>query len=189
MGDIGMDSPGQPQIARSSRAAKATSYQMPGPTAPPSDLSELVFVDAYFVFYHTTYPFLHEATFRAQYIGQSSRPKGNTWPILLNAVLALGAWCIGDENSNMDDVFYNKVNRLSQDSSVFEVGNLALVQALLLLSSEYIWISDMLRPTLLYIMYPKHSLKQSYLLVLLQTPCFNWRMLTPWLSRLHTEAQ
>lgn len=63
------------------------------------------------------------------------RPRGNTWLILLNTVLALGAWSIGDENSTMDDVFYYRVKRLSQDSSVFEVGNLTLVQALLLLSN------------------------------------------------------
>ncbi|RFU30132.1 hypothetical protein B7463_g6190, partial [Scytalidium lignicola] len=102
--------------------------QLPG-------LSQQVFVDAYFLYYHKTYPFLHEATFRAQLADKSLRPKGTTWPILLNTVLALGAWSIGDENSTMDDVFYYKVKCLSQDTSVFEVGNLALVQALLLLSN------------------------------------------------------
>ncbi|KAH8803555.1 Zn(II)2Cys6 transcription factor [Xylogone sp. PMI_703] len=109
--------------------------QFSNPTSQLSGMSEDAFVDSYFLYYHKTYPFLHEETFRAQYADKSSRPRGNTWPILLNTVLALGAWSIGDENSTMDDVFYYKVKRLSQDTSVFEVGNLALVQALLLLSN------------------------------------------------------
>lgn len=107
----------------------------PGSTALFAGLSEQGFIDAYFLYYHTAYPFLHEATFRAQHANQHPRPQGNTWPILLNTVLALGAWSIGDENSTMDDAFYHEVNRISHDTSVFEIGNLALVQALLLLSN------------------------------------------------------
>jgi transcriptional regulatory protein GAL4 len=97
--------------------------------------SESTFVDAYFRYYHSTYPFLHESLFRAQLQGKSPRPEGNSWPILLNAVLALGAWCIGDDESVMDEFFYRKVAGLSAENSVFESGNLALVQALILLSN------------------------------------------------------
>lgn len=110
-------------------------FQLPDPAAPPSGVQNNLFIDAYFAYYHTTYPFLHEQTFRSQYEGQIAQPSGNAWPILLNTVLALGAWSIGDENSTMDDAYYHEVNRHSQDTSVFEVGNLALVQALLLLSN------------------------------------------------------
>ncbi|KAL3418309.1 C6 transcription factor [Phlyctema vagabunda] len=104
-------------------------------TMNPSDISQNTFIDAYFQFYHTQYPFVHEGTFRAQYNGNSPRPKGQSWPILLNTILAIGAWSIGDDDSTIDDVFYNEVSRLCMDSSVFESGNLALVQALLLLSN------------------------------------------------------
>lgn len=100
-----------------------------------SDISTSIFVDAYFRCYHTTYPFLHEPLFRAQFEGKSLRPKGHTWPIILNAVLALGAWSIGDDDSVMDDIFYQKVAHLPEDTSIFETGNLALVQGLLLLSN------------------------------------------------------
>lgn len=55
--------------------------------------------------------------------------------MLLNSVLALGAWCIGDDQFAMDDYFYQRLVQVSGDSSVFETGNLALVQALLLLSN------------------------------------------------------
>lgn len=101
----------------------------------PLILPEKAFVDAYFKYYHPTYPFLHESLFRSQFEGKSPRPEGHSWPILLNAVLALGAWCIGDDESVLDDFFYRRVTRLSEESSIFESGNLSLVQGLLLLSN------------------------------------------------------
>lgn len=131
VGDLGLESLNQVPM-NNSAIVTAT---FPGPTAPLPGYSENFFIDAYFRYYHTTYPFLHEQTFRAQYGGQSPRPRGETWPILLNTVLALGAWSIGEEDSTLDDTFYHAVNRHSQDTSIFEVGNLALVQALLLLSN------------------------------------------------------
>lgn len=125
----------QPTIGRNIGDISDTPFQFPDPAAPLPGFSEHFFIDAYFFHYHKAYPFLHEATFRAQYSGQSPRPQGTTWPILLNTVLALGAWSTGDENSIMDDTFYREVNRLTRDTSVFEIGNLALLQALLLLSN------------------------------------------------------
>lgn len=100
----------------------------------PFNLPERTFVDAYFRCYHPTYPFLYEPLFRAQFEDRSPRPEGS-WPILFNAVLALGAWCIGEDESVMDDHFDQKIARLFEARSVFESGNLALVQALLLLSN------------------------------------------------------
>ena len=105
------------------------------PSFGVSDVPEGIFVDAYFSHYHTTYPFLHEPTFRAQFNGTRPRPEGYSWFMLLNTVLALGAWCIGDDQFSMDDYFYQKLLRVSGEGSVFGTGNLALVQALLLLSN------------------------------------------------------
>lgn len=135
VGDLGVDSLNQLPMDNSAIGNAAFPSQFPGPSAPLPGYSENFFIDAYFRYYHTTYPFLHEQTFRAQYEGLSPRPRGETWPILLNTVLALGAWNTGEEDSTMDDTFYHAVSRHTQDSSVFEVGNLALVQALLLLSN------------------------------------------------------
>jgi transcriptional regulatory protein GAL4 len=92
-------------------------------------------IDAYFTNYHTTYPFLHEATFRAQYSELVKRPEKHVWHMLLNTVLALGAWTIGDEGSDLDDLFYREASRYSHDHSIFESASLSLVQALLLLSN------------------------------------------------------
>ncbi|BDD63378.1 hypothetical protein MAP00_008275 [Monascus purpureus] len=101
----------------------------------PSGVIEQAFIDAYFANYHTTYPFVHEATFRAQFYGQIPRPHGQAWQILLNTILALGAWSIGDDNSDIDITFYQEARGHLQQVSVFETGNLTLVQALLLLSN------------------------------------------------------
>lgn len=103
-------------------------------SAPPRHLMNSL-VEAYFLYYHTTYPFVHEATFRAQFNEQIPQPKGHAWSMLLNAVLALGAWSIGDESSNLDDSFYQVAIRYSQHISIFETGSLTIVQALLLLSN------------------------------------------------------
>jgi transcriptional regulatory protein GAL4 len=50
-------------------------------------------------------------------------------------VLALGAWSIGDDSSDLDITFYQEARGCLQQASVFETGNLTLVQALLLLSN------------------------------------------------------
>ncbi|KAK9240052.1 fungal-specific transcription factor domain-containing protein [Lipomyces kononenkoae] len=103
------------------------------PSPAPRHVSDTL-IDAYFSIYHTSYPFLHQETFRAQYNGQISRPPDNVWEILFNTVLALGAWCLVNESSYADMAFYQNVKmRLTAD--VFETGSLPLLQALILLSN------------------------------------------------------
>ncbi|CAN6611904.1 hypothetical protein TRVA0_005S00210 [Trichomonascus vanleenenianus] len=92
------------------------------------------FVDAYFMYYHTSYPFIHEATFRAQYQGLMPKPREEVWQLLLNAVLALGSWCINNESSVADLSFYQRA-KSHISSSILETGSLSLVQALTLLSN------------------------------------------------------
>jgi transcriptional regulatory protein GAL4 len=104
-------------------------------SSAPSGLVEQAFIDAYFMNYHSSYPFVHESTFRAQYHEQIPRPHGQAWQILLNTILALGAWSIGDDNSDLDVSFYQEARGYLQQASVFEMGNLTLVQGLVLLSN------------------------------------------------------
>ncbi|KAJ5124206.1 uncharacterized protein N7515_008031 [Penicillium bovifimosum] len=101
----------------------------------PSGLIEQAFIDAFFLNYHTSYPFVHEPTFRMQFSDPSLRPHGTAWHILLNTILALGAWSIGDDSSDLDITFYQEARGYLQQASVFETGNLTLVQGLLLLSN------------------------------------------------------
>ncbi|PGG99320.1 transcriptional regulatory protein GAL4 [Blastomyces parvus] len=134
----GWDVNSQTQSSASSKAAlesQSMTWQSTYPRMAPSQVVAQTFMDAYFTHYHTSYPFLHEETFRAQFNEQIPRPRGHAWPILLNTVLALGAWTIGDDNVDIHETFYNEANRYLQDVSVFEVGNLACVQAFLLLSN------------------------------------------------------
>ena len=92
-------------------------------------------IDNYFAIYHTSYPFIHEATFRAQYSGLVKRPEKNVWHMLLNSILALGAFTGGNEDDDLHDVFYRNALSSWQGQSIFELGSLPLVQALLLLSN------------------------------------------------------
>ncbi|KAK9470703.1 fungal-specific transcription factor domain-containing protein [Dipodascopsis tothii] len=103
------------------------------PSPVPRHIMDTV-VDAYFSIYHTSYPFMHENTFRSQYLGLSPRPPEPVWDLLLNTVLAIGSWCIVNESSCADMTFYQNV-RMRLQSAVFETGSLPLVLALTLLSN------------------------------------------------------
>ncbi|KAH3680150.1 hypothetical protein WICPIJ_008363 [Wickerhamomyces pijperi] len=92
------------------------------------------FIESYFQNYHTSYPFIHKETFMAQYRDEIPTPTYEIWQILLNTVLALGAWCLHGESSNLDLYYYqNAKSYLS--SYVFESGSIPLLQALTLLSN------------------------------------------------------
>lgn len=91
-------------------------------------------VDAFFQFYNSSYPLIHEPSYRAQYEGIIPRPREDLWELLHNAVLALGCWCINHENSSTDLIYYQQA-RSKLTSSILETGNLPLVQALTLLSN------------------------------------------------------
>ncbi|OAL46760.1 hypothetical protein IQ07DRAFT_140472 [Pyrenochaeta sp. DS3sAY3a] len=92
-------------------------------------------VDAYFHDYHVCYPFVHEATFRAQFHEILPRPPQRSWDMLYNAILALGAWCLNHDQVGLEDYLYRRALSLGQHESVFEAASLASVQALVLLSN------------------------------------------------------
>jgi transcriptional regulatory protein GAL4 len=113
----------------------------PFDSAPPAGYLTNTLVDAYFDHYHTSYPILHEATFRAFYEGRLLGPRqdvflqgGALWEILLNTVLALGAWCINNESGNADATFYQNA-KIQITASLLESGSITLVTALTLLSN------------------------------------------------------
>lgn len=92
-------------------------------------------MDAYFHDYHICYPFVHEATFRAQVHELVPRPPQRSWDMLYHAVLALGAWCLNKDEVGLEDYLYRRALTLGQHESVFEAADLATVQALVLLSN------------------------------------------------------
>jgi len=92
-------------------------------------------LNCYFSNYHTSYPFIHEASFRAAYSEILPRPPEPTWQILFYTVLAIGAWTSSNDDEGLDNFCYRKVVAYIQQQSIFEMGSLALVQALILLSN------------------------------------------------------
>lgn len=100
-----------------------------------SHLTVIRLIDSYFSVYHLSYPFIHEATFRAQYHQIITRPQQRSWQMLLHTVLALGAWCLDGEETELDDQLYHTALSFGEDESMFESANLTFVQALVLLSN------------------------------------------------------
>lgn len=92
------------------------------------------FVEAYFSLYHQSYPIVHEATFRAQFMEIIPRPTDNAWQVLLFVVAAVGAFTASTQPTDIDlRLFEAAKARLSID--MLEMGSLLLVQALTLISN------------------------------------------------------
>ncbi|KAL7773166.1 hypothetical protein CFE70_003130 [Pyrenophora teres f. teres 0-1] len=92
-------------------------------------------VDAYFSNFHVVYPFVHEATFRAQFHEVVPRPSKRSWNMLYHAIIALGAWTLNNDHVGLEDYLYRRALTLGQEESVFEAASLTSVQALVLLSN------------------------------------------------------
>ena len=99
-------------------------------------------VDLYFKYVHTLYPWLHEPSFRAQYESLWMTPPGSSsdddplFYCLLNLVLALGCQfsTLFESSIHSGDTFFNRAKTLL-GFSIFDVGTLKAVQALLLMGS------------------------------------------------------
>jgi hypothetical protein len=119
---------------------------------PVSDIEALVLpprrttdhlLQIYFKYVHTLFPWLHEPSFRAQYEeiwhGRSRGPQTEDDPLfycLLNLVLALGCQfsTLFESPQHSGDTFFNRAKTLL-GLSIFDVGTLRMVQALLLMGS------------------------------------------------------
>lgn len=92
-------------------------------------------IDAYFYHYHTAYPIIHEATFRAQYNEVIPKPGGSAWTLLRNTIISIGAWCLGDNLSGTEGLFGLDPNSGNNFPDTFSSANLTMVQALALWSN------------------------------------------------------
>ncbi|KAH6886845.1 fungal-specific transcription factor domain-containing protein [Thelonectria olida] len=85
-------------------------------------------IDAFFSLYHSTFPIVHEPTFRAQYEGSLPRPDKDNWNILANILAALGSFVSSNSADATDLPIFQAVQKgLFADN--LEVGTLTLVQA------------------------------------------------------------
>lgn len=92
------------------------------------------FVDLYFQTYHISYPIVHEATFRAQFMEIVPRPRGSAWQVLLHIIAALGAFT-GSEVAPEVDIALFEAAKARMSVDMLETGNITLVQALTLISN------------------------------------------------------
>lgn len=115
--------------------SELSSFYQPPVSFALTSLSQLEpFVDAYFQLYHCSYPIVHEATFRAQFMEVIPRPSGHAWQVLLFVIATLGAFTTATKPTDVDVGLFEEAKvRLSID--VLETGNLLLVQALALVSN------------------------------------------------------
>ncbi|KAG7816401.1 hypothetical protein KL928_004957 [Ogataea angusta] len=94
------------------------------------------FLQSYFRYYHTSYPFIHKETFMKHYRKQLPVKNEAHWLVLLNTVLALGCWCLHGDHTTIDLAYYHRAKKaLNTGANVFECGNIMLLSALILLSN------------------------------------------------------
>lgn len=92
--------------------------------------------DAFFMFYHPTFPIIHEPTFRAQYANILPRHDNEKWLTLANIIAALGSFA-STNSADATDVWVFQEAQKSLFADNLEVGTLTQVQAFAL-SATYL---------------------------------------------------
>ena len=92
--------------------------------------------DAFFTYYHPTFPIIHEPTFRAQYANVLPRHDNDKWVMLANIVAALGSFASSNSADATDVSMFQEAQK-SLFADNLEAGNMALVQAFAL-SATYL---------------------------------------------------
>ena len=115
---------------------RVKSFHTPSPSlnsalAAIMDSSHLI--DMYFFYYNSSYPILHERTFRERWEKRSKISKTSSWVPICYMVLAIGHWILGGEGEECP--FYPKA-RSWFTAQALECGTLGAVQAFLLMVSS-----------------------------------------------------
>lgn len=88
----------------------------------------------YFQLYHSSYPILHECTFREKYRHRKSSTLKSSFQITFYMVLAIGHWLSAPEKEHSQAPYYSAARSLFT-IKLLEAGTLGTVQALLLMVS------------------------------------------------------
>ena len=128
--------PATPPRTRRSQTARIPVNDVDALVLPPRRTADHL-VDLYFKYVHTLYPWLHEPSFRGQYERLWQGAKDDDDPLfycILNLVLALGCQfsTLFESSIHSGDTFFNRAKTLL-GFSIFDVGTLQVVQALLLM--------------------------------------------------------
>jgi hypothetical protein len=130
--------PTSQQRPRRAQSARIPVNDVDALVLPPRRTADHL-VDLYFRYVHTLYPWLHEPSFRTQYEHLWQGQKEDDDPLfycILNLVLALGCQfsTLFESSIHSGDTFFNRAKTLL-GFSIFDVGTLQVVQALLLMGS------------------------------------------------------
>ncbi|GAD99798.1 hypothetical protein AOR_1_2318174 [Paecilomyces variotii No. 5] len=90
-----------------------------------------VLVDAYFTCYNTSYPILHERTFRRKYQDRRLLPSRHSWHAIFYIVLAIGNWIRGGTSGSKQCIYYSAA-RSYMSMQMLESGTLLTMQVFLL---------------------------------------------------------
>ncbi|MCJ1472231.1 hypothetical protein MMC13_000878 [Lambiella insularis] len=91
------------------------------------------YVNAYFIAYNSSYPIVHERTFREQCVQKAQMPQNDIWHVVYFMVLAIGEWVSGDATEHQSLYYEAAHSRLN--FGILESGSMSIVQALLLLGN------------------------------------------------------
>ncbi|CAG7974405.1 unnamed protein product [Penicillium salamii] len=89
-------------------------------------------IDAYFTWYHPSYPILHEKTFRHEYEHRQQIHPRSTWHSIFFLVLAIGHWTVTED---AEQSHYYTAARSRMSMRMLESGTLLAVQAFLLMGN------------------------------------------------------
>lgn len=118
------------QMARA--GGGSANFQMLDDLATTAVMERLI--DAYFTSYNTSYPILHQRTFRAKYHTPTSiRPRTSSQMIFC-MVLAIGSWVLSPEIEHEDCPYYHAA-RSGMSIRMLESGSVDTVQALSLMGN------------------------------------------------------
>ncbi|KAE8158039.1 fungal-specific transcription factor domain-containing protein [Aspergillus tamarii] len=91
-------------------------------------------VNAYFTHYNTSYPVLHESTFRQQYQARHQLHGQSSWYPIFYIVMAIGNWILGGTSGSRECQYYSAA-RSRMSMRMLESGTLLTVQAFLLIGN------------------------------------------------------
>ncbi|KAI9930017.1 hypothetical protein MW887_011827 [Aspergillus wentii] len=91
-------------------------------------------VDAYFMCYNSSFPILHESTFRQKYRNRQQIHLRSSWHPIFYLVLAIGDWILAG-GAEAEQSRYYTAARSRMSMRMLESGNLLTVQAFLLMGN------------------------------------------------------
>ncbi|ETS82648.1 hypothetical protein PFICI_04524 [Pestalotiopsis fici W106-1] len=123
-------------LASPSKPSPSVNEEFDRPDLASSAVASL-FIDAYFLFYNTSYPVIHEKTFRRKAASDWRRTKRrSTWSIMYYMVLAIGHWVSATDHTTVQTHSpYYSAARSRMSISMLESGTIETLQAFLLMGN------------------------------------------------------